>query len=119
MNYSDFAIEQLKRRLTEKAFHNSTPKKYAGDMLEAFEVIEQLQKKMRERKNREPLTLDELRGMNGQPVWISECTNWGHWELSADAEDYLTHRELGLYGITWAAYREKDETECGENAEKI
>ena len=46
MTYSDFAIEQLKIRLCEKAFKSSTPKKFAGDMLEAFEVIKQLQAKL-------------------------------------------------------------------------
>lgn len=43
MIYSDFAIEQLKSRLAEKAMKASTPKKFAGDMLEALEVINQLQ----------------------------------------------------------------------------
>lgn len=43
MVYSDFAIEELKKRLFEKALKNSTPKKYSGDMFEAAEVIEQLQ----------------------------------------------------------------------------
>lgn len=40
MVYSDFSIEQLKQRLFVKAMKNSTPKKYAGDMVEAAEVIE-------------------------------------------------------------------------------
>lgn len=33
-----------------------------------------------------PLTIDQLRGMNGQPVWIVEYPDWGHWELSEDAK---------------------------------
>lgn len=37
----------------------------------------------------EPLTLEQLRRMDGQPVWIVESPDWGHWELSEDAEDYL------------------------------
>lgn len=45
MIYSDFAIEQLKNTLCEKFLSNSTPKKYAGIMLEALEVIKQLQQK--------------------------------------------------------------------------
>ena len=45
--YSDFSIEQLKHRLFLKAMKNSTPKKYAGDMLEAAEVIQQLQAKIK------------------------------------------------------------------------
>ena len=45
--YSDFSIEQLKQRLFLKAMKNSTPKKDAGDMLEAAEVIQQLQAKIK------------------------------------------------------------------------
>ena len=48
MVYSDFSIEQLKQRLFAKAMKNSTPKKYAGDMLEAAEVIQQLQARIKE-----------------------------------------------------------------------
>ena len=47
MVYSDFSIEQLKQRLFLKAMKNSTPKKYAGDMLEAAEVIQQLQARIK------------------------------------------------------------------------
>ena len=47
MVYSDFSIEQLKQRLFLKAVNNSTPKKYAGDMLEAAEVIQQLQARIK------------------------------------------------------------------------
>lgn len=47
MVYSDFSIEQLKQRLFVKAMKNSTPKKYAGDMLEAAEAIQQLQARIK------------------------------------------------------------------------
>lgn len=50
---------------------------------------------------RQPLTMEQLRGMDGQPVWIMESPNWGHWELSEDAEDYLAGRDTSLYGITY------------------
>ena len=73
--------------------------------------------------NNEPLTLDELREMGGEPVWIVEDPDWGHWELSADAEDYVTDREPSFYGMKhndpagryglhklgWLAYRQKPE----------
>lgn len=49
----------------------------------------------------QPLTLEQLRGMDGQPVWIMESPDWGHWELSEDAEDYLEGRDTSLYGITY------------------
>lgn len=48
-----------------------------------------------------PLTVEELRGMDGQPVWIAESPDWGHWELSEDAEDYLCDRDTDLYGLTY------------------
>ncbi len=44
MKYSEFAIEQLKEKLLELSMKNSTPKKYAWPMFEAYEVIRQLQK---------------------------------------------------------------------------
>lgn len=73
----------------------------------------------------EPLTLDELRGMDGEPVWIVAHPDWGHWELSEDAEDYFDCRDEDFYGMTmppslpdpmgryglhvlgWLAYRRK------------
>ena len=74
-------------------------------------------------KKVEPLTLDELREMNGEPVWIVEEPDWGHWELSADADDYVADREPSFYGMKhndpagryglhklgWLAYRQKPE----------
>lgn len=74
----------------------------------------------------EPLTLEQLRAMNGEPVWIVEHPDWGHWELSADAEDYIADRDQDPYGLKhddpagqcglhvlgWLAYRRPPE---GEN----
>ena len=74
-------------------------------------------------KKVEPLTMDELRKMDGEPVWIVEYPDWGHWELSADAEDYVTDRDTDFYGMKhndtagryglhklgWLAYRQKPE----------
>lgn len=49
----------------------------------------------------QPLTLEQLREMDGQPVWIVEQPDWGHWELSEDADDYFSDRDPGLYGLTY------------------
>lgn len=46
-----------------------------------------------------PLTLDQLREMDGKPVWIVEYPEWGHWELTEDAEDYIWPRHAVLYGL--------------------
>ena len=73
----------------------------------------------------EPLTLEQLREMDGEPVWIVEHPDWGHWELSADAEDYLANRDQDFYGLKhddpagryglhvlgWLAYRRPPEGE--------
>lgn len=47
----------------------------------------------------QPLTLEQLRGMDGCPIWIVEAPDWGHWELSEDAEDYIIDRQEEFYGL--------------------
>ena len=77
------------------------------------------------KENQKPLTLEELRQMNGEPVWIVEDPDWGHWELAEDAEDYLMDRDEDFYGMKhndslgrfglhvlgWLAYRHKPKEE--------
>ena len=65
-----------------------------------------------------PLTLDELLGMNGEPVWIvgvSAINNFkGHWDI-CDWDNgegvffpYCTENPvLELLGVSWFAYRYK------------
>ena len=63
-----------------------------------------------ERENRKPLTLDELRKMDGEPVWIDDWFEDFHgWELSEDASDYFDgdSRTVESYGTRWEAYRSK------------
>lgn len=76
----------------------------------------------------EPMTLEQLREMDGEPVWIVEHPDWGHWELSADAEDYIADRDQDLYGLKhddpagqcglhvlgWLAYRRPPEGDEGK-----
>lgn len=47
----------------------------------------------------EPLSLEQLKQMDGKPVWIVEYPDWGHWELSEDANDYIVDRNLDFYGM--------------------
>lgn len=53
-----------------------------------------------------PLTLEELRGMDGKPVYIidGEDADDRYWELSERAEDYIDGRNIDNYGTTWLAY---------------
>jgi|GEM_PF-3395169 len=47
MKYNQYAIESLKDKLIELSMKSSTPKKYAANMFEAYEVIKQLQNNQR------------------------------------------------------------------------
>lgn len=58
----------------------------------------------------EPLTLEELRGMNGEPVWLrgSGLNRWYIFDgFSLDGIPFFTP-EIG-YGKPWAAYRRRPE----------
>ena len=68
-------------------------------------------------KKVEPLTLDELRRMEGQPVYIVENTEyWAIVNSFDQAGVYLLsygnpddYGYFGFYGKTWLAYRHKPE----------
>ena len=68
-------------------------------------------------KKVEPMTLDELRRMEGQPVYIVENTEyWAIVNSFDQAGVYLLsygnpddYGYFGLYGKTWLAYRQKQE----------
>lgn len=91
--------------------------------ISALRQQEQLDKVSQSSSQDKPLTLDELLQMNGEPVWIVEYPDWGHWELSADAGDYVAERDYDCYGMKhddpagryglhklgWLAYRKKPE----------
>ena len=59
MVHSEFSIQLLIERLISKAFNDRTPKKCATDMFEAAEVIQQLQKEVRELKKKLPAKPEE------------------------------------------------------------
>ena len=55
----------------------------------------------------EPLTLDELREMDGEPAWLVN-QNGGRWVIMSGV--YLWNsRKNADYGKTWLAYRQKPE----------
>ena len=60
----------------------------------------------------DPLTLDELRKMDGEPVWLVN-QNGGRWVIMSGA--YLwDSRKNADYGKTWLAYRQKPEEDGHE-----
>ena len=66
-------------------------------------------------KKVEPLTLDELRQMDGEPVWVQSpgVPEYGRWAIVEGVgenclflhDDFTCHD----YGKTWPAYRQKPE----------
>lgn len=78
-----------------------------------------------ERENPEPLTLEELREMNGEPVWCVDGSGnetWGLVDMSCSYIDVIDHDsgswrgefynmrgdgKNGLHRIGWLAFRHK------------
>ena len=66
-------------------------------------------------KKVEPLTLEELRKMDGEPVWVQSpgVPEYGRWAIVEGVgenclflhDDFTCHE----YGKTWLAYRQKPE----------
>lgn len=97
------------------------PKETRMELIDALDIADVALRAQQEQENPEPLTLDELRQMDGNPVWIVEAPDWGHWELSEDARDYIEDRDTDFYGMKyddpcgqyglhklgWLAYRHK------------
>lgn len=104
------------------------PYLHTGEPIPADVVIEDIRSMPTLTQPNEPLTLEQLGEMDGEPVWIVEHPDWGHWELSADAEDYIADRDQDLYGLKhddpagqcglhvlgWLAYRRPPEGEEGD-----
>ena len=78
-------------------------------------AISALRQKGQERNA--PLTLDELRKMDGEPVWVQSpgVPEYGRWAIVEGVgenclflhDDFTCHE----YGKTWLAYRQKPEEE--------
>jgi len=85
-------------------------------------------KVQQERETNDPLTLEELRQMDGEPVWICPAKLGGEiserWMLMSDFFEekdlYLFRPASGIsqrynganYGKTWLAYRRKPEKQA-------
>ena len=60
----------------------------------------------------EPLTWDELKGMEGKPVWIAD--DYRHWEIIQGVyDDNVSFGEFSedrnTFGTEWQAYRKERE----------
>lgn len=81
-------------------------------MREMFKLAAEALREKAERENPKPLTIKELRGMMGEPVYVVGCGG-GHWEIFEDYNDDSFWRSDGAfymaksYGKTWHACRHK------------
>lgn len=115
MQYSDFSIDLVLKQMAEIFNKKSTPTRICSVMLEATEIIQQLMRSPVLEPNA-PLTLEELREMDGEPVWVTSVNNWRGRSWTLVDTKYEICREVhgGLavfenYGKTWLAYRRKPE----------
>jgi len=75
-------------------------------------VLDALREKL-ERENQKPLTIEELRQMNGKPVWIVWSDNRikSQWWIPGDYSWYVMEFDDPImerrYGEKWIAYRHK------------
>ena len=89
-----------------------------GDLNDAFEMaISALRQQETVTNRNEPLTLDELRKMDGEPVWCVEITGREEWLFRRDggfadmygeftSDDFMSWDN---YGKLWWCYRQKPE----------
>ena len=123
MDYKKFA-KQLRNQAGSYALFYGAPR---GDLEKAADVIEELAARLEPSST--PLTLDELREMDGEPVWV-EFSDSSHLEnrwclvmldrqMNAirlwdnNGNWYDTRRK---YRKTWLAYRRRPEALGGEAA---
>lgn len=89
--------------------------------IDAYDMAIFAMRYLMEQENNAPLTLDELRKMDGEPVWIvsltDDYTSWGivrakeigeSWWLAVAGTSRIIEFKVD-YGETWLAYRSKQE----------
>ena len=86
----------------------SDPRPCGMELCDAVDMaISALRQQETVANHNEPLTLDELRKMDGEPVWLVN-QNGGRWAIMSGV--YLWNsRKNADYGKTWLAYRQKPE----------
>ena len=98
------------------------PYLHTGEAIPADVVIEDIRSMPTITPPNEPLTLEQLREMDGEPVWIAnpDALEYGRWGIvdgvyQAEDDQVLMLRgdySCHYYGKTWLAYRRPPE---GEN----
>lgn len=112
------SIEEIIARLEEMADDREDkilPGCLGWDEIEPLREAIALLKTHPDNQPNEPLTLEELRGMAGQPVWIKKGLEISEWAIVLGREDLfclhfaVLRGQMRLapkeYGTVWFAYR--------------
>lgn len=117
MDYRKFAAG-LRSAAGSYALFYGAPR---GDLEKAADVIEDLAAKLEPSST--PLTLEELRGMDGEPVWVEfpKCPEASGWMLISASRHCVYNGLLGdcdfeNCGRNWLACRRRPEALGGEAA---
>ena len=111
--------ELVKALRTESRYKDKATLEIMDYCMAAAETIETLEARVEQlaaRDNPQPLTLDELRQMDGQPVWVVFDDNYAPlvpikippcWMIvSSDAEElHVKYEYVEFSDIGWTAYR--------------
>lgn len=99
-----------------------TESKWPGteDTLDALDAAISALRDRIAHQNPQPLTLEELREMDGEPVWIeffsktSRTGKWNGWAIvdnRFETQEFMEmhHLKFSFYGKSWKAYRRPPE----------
>lgn len=103
--YMTDALHYLKEHKNQQDF-------YSDGIKRTTEMIDKCEKTVAEylAVNNPPLTWDELKTMEGKPVWVEESAEnglwWTYWVIWQHENAALPEK---TYGTTWQAYRKERE----------
>lgn len=113
-------IEQLRAELTNEIIDNTN---LIGELatVAAERDRYKAERDAAEHKNLKPLTLEELRGMDGEPIWIQgksrETSGWAvmrypfDYQVARCPDEWNLRFKTDECGKTWLAYRSKPKEE--------
>lgn len=124
------AIEYAENELESTGYTLETNNKLRGGLFKIlstkFEFLVTAKSALQERENPQPLTLEDLRGMDGEWVWAISSdpdltvSAWAYivasqahtlWEYKPDRLLGNVQLDFENYGKTWLAYRSKPKEE--------
>ena len=109
----DDALHYLKEYRSEKAMWKADRKRFLDWIEQYKESREKHQQAVIELKKNPPLTWDELKRMEGKPVWVEYTSDGkGEWTIIRIVEENNLIDDIGVYprediGKTWQAYRKE------------